>query len=57
MEGGGQLEENFNLSQLHFSLKGEACTGLGGREGENLQLPLPSAFQGRSLGYFCLKKP
>ncbi len=41
MEGGGQLEENFNLSQLHFSLKGEACTGLGGREGENLQLPLP----------------
>ncbi len=46
MAGDGQLKKDSNFSQLHFSLKREACTGLGGREGKNLlrtvPYPLPS---------------
>ena len=40
LAGGGQLEEDSNLSQLPFSLKEEAWTECRGKGGENL---LPSA--------------
>ena len=54
MAGGGQLKEDSNLSQLHFSLKGEACTKLGGREEENLLPPAPCPLPSKA---FALVKP